>query len=283
MPKLLIKCPTCGKLGNIEVENDIMKDVSRGLLTFKIIKDTICSHSFIIYIDKNFNIRDYIVADFQIELPKFEINEKIEELNIILKDKIDIDLIKLNLSATLLSFILKSIFSKVKIVLISDKEFLYEHISNFYKYVTQNSFNVDISLLSEESYKKNKRTYKDSVVFKNNTIINDNKKIIDPKKIHVEKLIINKFLTEKEPEFSFILLKNEIQKVFQLSKSIVNFINGVKKIDEKINILKIKTQLEELYKIKLNELYLNFLIDIVKNYFKLDIPSYGDSLAYYFF
>ncbi|MFX1394960.1 MAG: hypothetical protein ACFFAH_15510, partial [Promethearchaeota archaeon] len=65
MNKVQINCPICSKTGSIEISHNILKDSLRGLLAINIAKDIICSHSFIAYIDKNLNVRDYFVADFQ--------------------------------------------------------------------------------------------------------------------------------------------------------------------------------------------------------------------------
>ena len=45
-----------------------MKDVKRGLLAVNIPQNVICSHSFIVYIDKNLVIRDYFIADYQLQI-----------------------------------------------------------------------------------------------------------------------------------------------------------------------------------------------------------------------
>ncbi|HEY0088616.1 MAG TPA: hypothetical protein VGB37_07220, partial [Candidatus Lokiarchaeia archaeon] len=70
MPSVKINCPICEKKGTIDVSQEIMKNVSRGLLAVNIAKEIVCSHSFVAYIDKNFNVRDYFTADFQIEIPE---------------------------------------------------------------------------------------------------------------------------------------------------------------------------------------------------------------------
>ncbi|MFX1395163.1 MAG: hypothetical protein ACFFAH_16565, partial [Promethearchaeota archaeon] len=59
--------------------------------------------------------------------------------------------------------------------------------------------------------------------------------------------------------------------------AIVNFINECKEKNEKVNTLKISTQLEDLYDFKINTIYLNFLIEIVKHYFGITLPSITDS------
>ena len=127
---------------------------------------------------------------------------------------------------------------------------------------------------NSEKYKKN---YKDSMVFENINITRNVKKLINPKKLFVEKQIVNKFLSEYDLLYSYILLKNEIQKAYQLSKEVVDFMNESKKKNKNVNMLKISNQLEKIYGIKISTIYLRFLMEIVKNYFKVAVPSLWDS------
>ncbi|MFX1256895.1 MAG: hypothetical protein ACFFAN_03470 [Promethearchaeota archaeon] len=277
MTKIQIKCPSCSKTGFIEMFPEAMKNSLRGLLAVNIAKSIICSHSFIAYIDKNLQVRDYFIADFQIELPEITLEEKIKVGKIPSKDIIDIDLIKLNISAILLTYILKSIFLKQKIVLIHNQEFLHNHIYNFFKYITKNSFESTITILTEEKYNSNKKNYKDSMVFDNINIIRNVKNFINPKKLNIEKQIVSRFMNEYDLGYSYVVLKNDIQRAYELSKSIVEFINEAKKKKETINTLKISTQLEEVYKIKINTIYLKFLMKIVEDYFGVSVPSLTDS------
>ncbi|MFX1394871.1 MAG: hypothetical protein ACFFAH_15025 [Promethearchaeota archaeon] len=277
MTKVQINCPSCSKVGYIEISLNVIKDSLRGLLAINIAKDIVCPHSFIAYIDKNLNVRDYFVADFQIELPQMTPEEIRKVDKIPSKDIVDIDLIKLNIPAMLLTYILKSIFLKQKIVIIQDQEFLHNHIHNFFKYITQNSFETEIILVTEETYNNNKKTYKDSMVFDNINILRNVKKFINPKKLSIEKHFVSRFVSEGDLGYSYIVLKNDILKSFEFSKAIINFINESKEKNEKTNTLKISTQLEELYDYKINTIYLNFLIEIVKHYFGVAVPSITDS------
>ena len=98
------------------------------------------------------------------------------------------------------------------------------------------------------------------MVFKGAEIIRNHKKKINQKKLYVEKHIVNKFFSTTELGYSYIFLKNEITKCYNLSKAIVDFIKEEK---ENKNLIKITQNLEERYQIKLNPTYLNFLITIV--------------------
>lgn len=273
MPNIAIKCPLCSKKGVISIEEDLIKNSSRGLLSVHIANDIICKHTFTAYIDKNLQVRDYFFVDFSVKLPEISLIENLEQQSVPIKEIIDVDLIKLNIPAITLTYIIKSIFLKQKIVLISNQEFLYHHIEKFFEYITQNSFEMDFSLINSDDYKNNKKSYKDAMVFDSNKIIRNNKNLINPKKLDIEKKIVERFYSESQLGYSYIVLKNEIFKAYELSKQIIQEIEGVKKSGNQPNILTIQNEVEKVYKAKIDKLYLKFLIEIIDNYFEVSVPS----------
>lgn len=273
MNPIEITCPLCGKKGKIDISKDLIKNTARGLLSVNIANNIICSHSFIAYIDKNLNVRDYFYADFSISLPEISLIDKIEEKIGPSKDIFDIGVIKLNISAFILSCIIKSIFLKQKIVLISNEQFLNEHLKKFFQYITQNSFEVDLSFITRDEYNNNKKYYKDALVFDYNNILRDKNKLINPKKLIIEKKIIEQFFNETQLESSYIVLKNEILKVYTLSKLIIEQIEKEREKGNSPNILTIQNELENTYKTKIDGIYLNFLIETIINYFEVSVPS----------
>ncbi|UCC19758.1 MAG: hypothetical protein JSV62_00330, partial [Promethearchaeota archaeon] len=64
------------------------------------------------------------------------------------------DLIKLNIPDVLLAYVFRTIFNGKNVVILSDQEFLFNHLLNFFKYVLENSFDFEIKILSELEYKK---------------------------------------------------------------------------------------------------------------------------------
>jgi len=267
-----IRCPSCGKWGDIEISEDSIKNVSRGLLAVNIPQNTICSDSFIVYLDKNLRVRDYFIADFQIEIPDTIFEKPDKEKRLIIESLLDIDLIKLNLPAILLSYMLKAIFLKQKIALILEEDFLNTHILNLFKYIFQDTFNPEISIISKEEYKDNKKKFNDYIIFEGKEIVNDRNKIINPKKIPIERRIIHQFIAESDKSLSIVMLRNEIQKAFELSKFIADYFNKTED-KKKIDINKISDGLQEAYNKKISSVYLNFLFEIVQYYFKVQIPN----------
>ncbi|MGV9172023.1 MAG: hypothetical protein ACOC35_05595, partial [Promethearchaeia archaeon] len=75
MPKIEIRCPICRKKGEVEVP-DVKS--GKGLMAINVEEGLICEHNFIAYIDKNLNIRDRYVADFQIQIKEEGTSPKAE-------------------------------------------------------------------------------------------------------------------------------------------------------------------------------------------------------------
>ncbi|MFX1601190.1 MAG: hypothetical protein ACFFB6_11395 [Promethearchaeota archaeon] len=273
MAKIEVRCPICSLWDNIEISDDATKNVSKGLLAINIASGMICEHSFIAYVDKNLVVRDCIVADFKIELPESEAAKKSEESITPETDSIKFDLIKLNIPDMLMVYVFRTIFFGKKALILSDHEFLYNHIVNFFKYVMQNSFEFDLRIISEMDYKKNKSEYKDYLVFKNREIIKDKEQLINPKRLEIEKLIVQKFFAEYDLMAGLIILRNEINKAYEFSKSIIQYLENQKgnPLTSKIII----SYLSEKHGEKIHLPYLTFLIDIVRHYFNVNVPNIG--------
>lgn len=278
MVKVEIRCPSCNKRGYIELEEEIINQSSRGVTAINVAKDQICSHSFVAYVDKNLDVRDCFLTDFQIELPTMETSARIEDRDIPERDTVDVDLIKINLHALQLSSILRGIFFKKPVVVIYKGDFLFSHVERFFEFIFKNSFDFDLTIMTPEQYKDSKKSYKKHLVLDGNKIVLDKEKILDPKKIKVERTLIQKFLAEYTPKSSLIILKNEIQKAWELTKDIMNLIKNYSG-DEKLGKKKLIDNLAEQKNIKITFSYLEFLLDIIKNYSNFDLSVLSD---YYF-
>ncbi|MEE9379494.1 MAG: hypothetical protein V3V33_15820 [Candidatus Lokiarchaeia archaeon] len=271
MAKLEIRCPICSKWKNIEIADDVTKNVSKGLLAINIAAEMICEHSFIAYIDKNFVVRDCLVADFKIELPESPPTEGTEEVASPETDAIKFDLIKLNIPELLMAYVIKAILYGRKTLIILDQVFLYNHIKNFFRYVFDKSFEFDVDIILEEDYKKNKSKYKDFLVFKKLEVIRDKEKIIDPKKLEIEKTIVHKFITEYDLMAGLIILRNELNKLYEFSKNIAEFIENHK--GEPMTPKILIDHISEVYGEKIQMSYLSNLINIARYYFKVEVPK----------
>lgn len=272
--KVQLRCPECEKNGYIEVSKQELKNVSRGLLAVNISEEIICKHSFVAYLDKNLNVRDCFIADFHIEIPEMVSTEAVEAEEISKADKIDLVLIKLNMPASLIAYLLKGILLGQKILILNDQNYLYDHIREFINYITQNSFNTNFKIIPREEYINNKKQYKNYIILERNEIVNDKEEVLSEKKLNVERTVVEKFLAETDERSSLIVLKNEIQKAYTLADKIIEFINNFK--GKEIQSKKIIDYLSKEENIDIKIPYLRFLLDIVEYYFKVDVPISSD-------
>ena len=277
MTKVEIRCPSCSKIGSIDLAVELIERSSRGIVAINLGEKQICSHSFVAYIDRNLVVRDCFVTDFQIELPVME-TEKLSEGQVPDSDIIDVDLIKMDLKALNLTYLLHCAFVNKKTLLLIDEKFLYKHLLNFFKFIFKDSYEVDISIEENEAYEENKKKYKDFVVLSKEKIIRDKMKIIKPKAIKIERVIVKNFLAETEAKLSLIFLKNEIRKSSKISEEIIKLIEDYGD-EEKLGKKKLMDKLMKKTNIKITFDYLNFILDILENHFQFDLSKISD----YFF
>ncbi len=153
--------------------------------------------------------------------------------------------------------------------MLTDQTFMIDQIHRFFDYIMENSFKASILVKSEEQYQH--ENYKDCIVLKNNLILQDTYGILNPKKISFERSLVRKFLEEYEPIPSLIYLHEEIQRTYQLSETIVERVKSLKK-KEKLISKKVIEELANAHGVKIQLPYLDFLYEIVENYFKVQIP-----------
>ncbi len=274
MSQIQVNCPYCQTPGNIDVPDHALKEFDRGVKSVSINKDIVCSHEFIAYFDRNLDIRDYFLIDFRIKLPEIE-PIKIEQTTLQDYDLIDVDLIKLNMYAPTLFFILNGAFFKKRMLIINNKTFLHNHLINFFKFIFRESFETEISIETYNDYKINKKNYKDILVFDDFQIIKNKKKLLKKNECKIEKSIIQKFFSEHDAKYCLITLRDEIRKAYILAKELSKKIIELIKIEgkEKIAGKNIVDDLTTIFDIKISLPYLVFLIDIAENYFDVAIPE----------
>jgi len=270
MKKIEVRCPSCAGRGFIEVSEDDVEKAKRGVFAVNVSEGLICEHSFVTYIDKNFMVRDTFMADFQLEVPDIIPQKSIEPKASAQLDSINVSLIKLNLSASLIAYIIRAILHKRKIVLIFDQLFMFDDVRRFFDYITRNSFETELVVISEDQY--NSESYNDYIVFNRKDVIKDDDGIIDVKKLGVERALVQKFFEEYEPKPSLIYLQNGLQKAYELSETIADIVKGLKK-KEQVYSKKIIKDLSKIHNVKIQLPYVNFLFEIVENYFKVEVPK----------
>ena len=269
MKRLEVRCPSCSKRGYIEISEEEVEKAARGVFAVNISEGIACEHSFVAYIDKNLTVRDTFIADFQLELPEISSIEDEEPETSPQLESININLIKLNLPTSLLVNIIRAIFFRKKVLILNDQAFMVEQIHKFFDYITKNSFEASLLVKSEEEYQP--ESFNDYIVLKSNQILQDNDDILNPKQISIEKSLVRKFLEEYEFIPSTIYLHNGIQKTYELSKTIVDRVKNLKK-KEKLISNKVIEEIAKVHNIKIQLPYLDFLYEIVENYFGVKVP-----------
>ena len=278
MVSVEVFCPECSRSGTIEVSEETIKNNARGVAAVNVIQDIVCKHSFVVYIDKNLAVRDCFITDFTIELPQIEIEERTEGVDIPSTDQIDLLIISINLNALTIAYIIRGILQKKKILLITDIEILINYILNLMKFIFSNYFEYDLTICNRVNYKKTKKQFKNHLILEDKKIINDKSKVLAQDKIKIETSIVEKFLSEGEHKTSLIILKNEIQKIHDISQYLMEIIDNFKG-KENVGKKELIAELQKIRGIKITFAYLNFILEILKNYYNFDLSSISD----YFF
>lgn len=279
MVRLDIRCPKCSQKRFLTINPDDIELKPSGLFSINIEKGFTCEHSYIVYVDFNFNIRDYFDPDYAIELPNIKVEEKadISVNDLIVPVEYDFDLVKLNINPNVLTVIFKAVISRKLCVFIKDKDLLYDYIIPFFKAINEEAFQFEIELINEQVYNNSKSKFKKNLVVNKTTIINNPYKDMDIKKLNIEKRIINAFIVESNAQEALKIIKRHAKIAYDLAGIVCNYIkNHI--TDKHIYSKQILDYLEVTHKITISVQYLDFLIDIVNHYFKtpvkLSIPHY---------
>ena len=177
---------------------------------------------------------------------------------------------------SLMANIFIGIYFGRKMVVINDLDFLNESFFKFFNYILQDSFEYDISFLSAAQYKKKQQQYKNYLVLKGNEVVYDKKNMIENRKTKIENTIIQRFFSEYESQSGLILFKNEITKLFLLSQDLIN-INENLNENEDFTSKKAIMHINKKYNSKISYPYVNLLMNIVENYFKVKLKKASDS------
>lgn len=276
MVKVEISCPVCSKYGIIEVEENIVAQSKKGVAAVNVSGNLVCEHSFIAYIDKNFQVRDAFITDFIVELPEMDTTQQIDVNRIPSKEIIDTYLIRINVHAHIITYLLRSCFNGKKVIYINNVETVKKHLTNLFNYIFIDTFNITFLILDRDEFRADKKKYKDFVVINsNNKVIQDKDKIINLKNLNIENAITQKFLTETYPKTSLIILKNEIIKAFELSNEIIKF-NSTLNENEEFTSKRILDHFQEELHVKVGREYLDFLTTIVNNYHNVKLAKSSD-------
>lgn len=267
-----IRCPICNKINFIKISDDIIDRSESGITAINVMPKLVCEHSFVAYIDKNLSVRDCFVCDFKIKLPQIQLEMPNAQMDL----SFDIDLIKYNLFPSLMTNILVGVHLNKKMAVINEMEFLNQTFLEFFEYLYKESFHHEIRFITENEYKKNKKQFREHLIFKGHQILKDKEKIIDTKKTKIENSIVQKFFSEYDSKSGIIIFKNELTKLFKLSQDLID-INANLKETEDFTTKKAIMYINEKYHIKISYPYVNRLMDVAEHYFNVKLKKASDS------
>ncbi len=265
-----IICPVCRTKKSINIPARII-DKSKQLTSILIPIGRICDHAFIPFVDKQFKVRGYQKLDALLD----DIESKPEPTIGLTLDDIDVIGIKINVKPEMLMYALRGVFVKKKVLVLIDKnlEYLKDNLSNFFEYIFQKSFDMDILIQTKGKYKKNKRFYSDFLVLDGKNIIGKTKNYVK-----IENAFIKKFFREGDSVLGLKNLRYKLREIHALSYKLFEFYNNQKK-GQPLQIKKTMRYLEDTHFTRVRKNYFLFLIDIVKNYFDANIQLVQEKLG----
>ncbi len=123
---------------------------------------------------------------------------------------------------------------------------------------------------NRDTYKNNKKAYREYLVIDEDQVYNDSDKIMKPKMMKIEKAIVQTFLSVPDPKTSLVNTKNEIRNVHQLAERIIKLNNNLKEKEELSSRMIIDLFKEE-FGFTVGIAYLDFLIEVIQHYFEVDL------------
>ncbi|MFX1276547.1 MAG: hypothetical protein ACFFBP_06895 [Promethearchaeota archaeon] len=277
MVQIFINCPICSKKGTMDIDENVITQNSRGITTISVSK-VLCEHSFIAYIDNKFDVRDTFITDLTLESPELELD------NLSLgktpdQETINVFLITINLHPSTLTYILRACFNNEKVLLINNIEIVHKHLINFMHYIFVNTFAINFMVINRVDFQKNRKLFKDYLIIDDLRVLNDKNKVLKAKKFEVERNIVHSFFNEISPDISLNNIKKEIAKAFKLSNDVLVYVLNLDE-SEALDAKDLTKFLETQYNIKISTNYLTFLIDIVRNFYKVNVRDASDCLKF---
>jgi len=126
----------------------------------------------------------------------------------------EIEVVKLNLPASVVTYIIRAARQKKEVLLVSGKIYLYSYYRKFFDDITQGSFDLDLSFATKILYKLKLRDFQEYLVIgEDGEIIKADDKVINLKELKIEKNIVDQFFETIDVLQGLIVLKKEIRKI----------------------------------------------------------------------
>jgi len=271
MRKIELRCPECSNIGNIEVDENIILNNERGITSIDIEPSTVCEHSFVVYIDTNFAMRDCFLTDYRINLPKIEFNKQ-DASKTDYTSEFDAYILFINLKLIDMAKIIRGILFEKRILLINDLSIIKNHLIKFLEYIFKDTFGYEVLIVEPIEYKKKKKQFKEYFIINISKFRNKKDDQKELKKMVIELKIIEKIFSEPNPKTALIVVKNEILKLYVFCNEIMKIFNISPK-EKKMGKKELINLLNDQYEIKIQYVYLEFLLEILRKYYKYRIEG----------
>ena len=186
--------------------------------------------------------------------------------------------IKLHIKPEMLIAILQYVFHKRKILILLENNLSYlkNTVINFFDFIFEDSFKINIVILIKAEFLKKDYFYGDYIIFEKGNVSGSALIEESPNGSKSEEEIIETYFRENDVNIGRENLRYKIQEIYALSKAILEFYRM------RGNILVLKAarkHLENIFFLKIKKDYFHFLTDIVKNYFNIEIKYAKDYVA----
>ncbi|MHA1898082.1 MAG: hypothetical protein ACTSU2_11870, partial [Promethearchaeota archaeon] len=236
--KIRVICPKCNKSNNIRIPLTTIKSSGRGLTKVLIPAQTVCEHTFQIFVDRNGSIRGYETPDYELQFV-IDKAEKKEEIG----DKGKFVIFNSLFGNEIMYKLLRSLLNRYPIFCITENDFILKYFKDFIVKIFDSNL-LTVCNMADYNNTYSKLVYgsknKNAFVFNADikTIIKEPfKSKYNPDDFKLEQSILSKISLETSSD-------EEIVKYF---KGIIEKINDVlikviKELDE--NKLKNKKEVE---------------------------------------
>ena len=270
-----IICPVCRTKKSINIPARII-DKSKQLTSILIPIGRICDHAFIPFVDKQFKVRGYQKLDVLLD----DIEPKPEYFEGLKPENIDIIEIKMNIKPELIIYAIRGCFFKKKVLIVIDNnlKYLKSTIFDFFDYIFQKSFDVDVLIQNKDDFKRHKKVYNDYMILSGKEIVGKTKKLINISELKSEENIVKEFYMEGDSISGLRNLKDKLRQTYALTYKLIEFYNK-QELESALNTKKAIRYLEDTHFIKIKKSYFQLLVDIANNYFNTKIILLQDKIG----
>lgn len=236
--RVRVVCPVCDKSEYLEVLVSVLKSSGKGLTTILIPDNTVCSHSFQIFVDKNGAVRGYETPDFELKFTPSQDTVVTEQL----ADKSAFHILKSSLGEEIFVKCIRTELCGAPIFCISEQKNIQDILKLFFD-KTFKDHKTELILIGLDEYNTSYRQRVYSSQYKNAFVFNSDITVIIKQKFKDKAFRSDKFDLEKSLFNEIDSDKMKDERIFEvLFSKIKNIIEVLTTIKQDIEGKKIKTK-----------------------------------------